>query len=115
MQLFFDDILKFCEKVDRYAASSQSLHNDELVYDAILRNLELIGEAANRIPIEVQTQIPEVDWKSIRGFRNWIAHGYFRLSEDIIMDAIQQKVPELSIRLMEFRRDNESLFADVPA
>lgn len=83
-------ILRFTEGMDQ----TEFLAN-ELTRDAVLRNLEVVGEAAKHIPTDVRMAHGEVDWKRIIGFRSIVAHAYFGIDDDILWDIISTKIPEL--------------------
>ena len=68
---------------------------DGRTYDATLRNLELIGEAATHIPRAVRDAHPEIEWREIIATRNRVAHGYMGMDEDVIWDIIQTDIPNL--------------------
>ena len=94
---YIQDMIEFCEKILSYTDGlerSGFLVND-LIYDATLRNIELIGEAANRIPNEVREANPEIPWGDIVGTRNRLAHAYLHIDDDIIWSVIVDAVPEL--------------------
>jgi uncharacterized protein with HEPN domain len=63
--------------------------------DAVVRNLEIIGEAAKMIPDSIRVQYPNIEWKKISGLRDILAHHYFEVDLDIVWDIIQNKLPEL--------------------
>ena len=68
---------------------------DDRTYDATLRNLELIGEAATHVPSEVRKAHPDIPWYAIVGTRNRLAHGYLHMSDYVIWSIIQDAIPEL--------------------
>ena len=95
--LHVEDMIGFCERVLHYTAG---LDKDVFVaspmaYDATLRNLELIGEAAAQIPETVRDGHPEIPWRAIIGTRNRLAHAYLHIDDDIIWTLIVDAVPEL--------------------
>ncbi len=80
---YLDDMIGCSEKVVAYTAGLQqdAFLADDLIYDATLRNLELIGEAATHIPEAVRTANPQIPWRLIVAIRNRLVHGYATLVE----------------------------------
>jgi uncharacterized protein with HEPN domain len=66
----------------------------------VLRNLEVIGETAKRLPEDIRHGVPTIEWRKIAGLRDIIAHGYFGVDHDILWNVVAEKVPEL-LREME--------------
>jgi uncharacterized protein with HEPN domain len=95
--LYQDDMRAAAGKVVRYAAGLDrfGFASNELVRDAVLRNLEIIGEAAKHIPPAARAKLPDVDWRRIIGFRDVVAHAYFGIDDAILWDIVSVKVPEL--------------------
>lgn len=96
-RLYADDIIEACEKIRRYVAGMtyDSFAADELKYDAVIRNLEIIGEAAGKLPKEVTARAPRIPWRLICDMRNVLAHAYFGVSLKIVWDTATTQVNEL--------------------
>ena len=91
------DMIEFSDKVLSYTNGMDhaTFVADGRTYDATLRNLELIGEAATHVPRTVREQHPEIQWRQIIATRNRVAHGYLGIDEDVIWDIIRTDVPNL--------------------
>lgn len=94
---YVTDMIQFAEKVMAYTRGMDQSRfiADTQAYDATLRNLELIGEAATRIPSTIRDAHSDIPWRSIVGTRNRLAHGYMRVDDDLVWDIIQNDVPTL--------------------
>ena len=96
-QLYLEDMLESCQRILRYTnrfTVEQFIQND-LVYDAVLRNIEIIGEAAKHIPDDIQQEHAEIDWRRIAGMRDIVAHHYFSIHNEIVWDVVTNKIPIL--------------------
>ena len=78
-RFYLEDILESCRRIIHYTAdlSFDQFVENNLVYDAVLRNIEIIGEAVKQVPIEICDQYPTVEWRRIAGMRDIVAHHYF--------------------------------------
>jgi uncharacterized protein with HEPN domain len=96
-KVYLDDILQAITRVRAYTTefSAADLVNDTKTFDAVIRNLEVIGEAVKAIPQAVRLQHSEVDWKRMAGLRDILIHRYFGVDAQIIWDVIQNKLPIL--------------------
>jgi len=72
-----------------------------MAFEAIVRQIEIIGEAAGHIPEAIQTQAPGIPWANLIGMRNRLIHGYFAVHPDIVWSVVHDKLPAL---LPEFRK-----------
>jgi uncharacterized protein with HEPN domain len=79
---------------------------DELHFDAVLRNLEIIGEAVKHVPEETRQKYPQVKWRKIAGFRDVVAHNYFGVSDEIVWDVIENIIPDLLKQVREILKEN---------
>ncbi len=94
---YIDDILNSIEKIESYTENMtfEDFLEDDLVQDAVIRNLELIGEAVKNIPENIKAKNPSVDWKSIAGLRDILIHAYFGVDNEIIWDVVENKLSTL--------------------
>ena len=92
------DILDAIEKTKRYTAGMtlETFRQDEKTIDAVIRNLEIIGEAASHIPKKLQEKYPDQAWMEMRGMRNIIVHEYFGVSLPIIWHTITHDLDPLA-------------------
>lgn len=97
VKLLLDDILTAIAKIERYVAGldREQFLNDEKSIDAVVRNLEIIGEATRQLPDEFTAQHLSIPWTQMAGLRNRIVHEYFGLDLDIIWEIIHHYLPEL--------------------
>lgn len=97
IRLYLQDILTACAKVQRYThgMSFEEFQNDERTYDAVVRNLEIIGESVKNIPPEIRLKYPRIDWRKIAGLRDILAHAYFSIEDEIIWDILLTKITPL--------------------
>jgi uncharacterized protein with HEPN domain len=98
--LLVSDILESAYKFLDYTAglSFEDFTKDSKTVDAVIRNFEIIGEAANRLPDEFKDRFPEIDW-SIRGFRNRITHDYFGIDYSIVWVIKEKFLPQMISQL----------------
>ncbi len=95
--LYVHDMLQACERVTSYTAGMNQAEflSDRRTYDATLRNLELVGEAATRIPEVVRDSHADIPWRDIIAARNRIIHGYLGIDDDLIWVIVSRSVPDL--------------------
>ena len=103
------DMLAACEKVMSYTngMDQAAFVADESTYDATLRNLGIIGEAATRIPDSVREAHEEIPWRAMIGTRNRIIHGYLGIDDDVIWSLVRDDIPELIRLLGAFSEETE--------
>ncbi|MEI8306579.1 MAG: DUF86 domain-containing protein [Chloroflexales bacterium] len=100
---YLEDVIVFAEKVLAYTAhrDQAGFVASELHYDATLRNLELIGEAATHIPSTVRDANPQIPWRLIIATRNRLIHAYLGIDNDTLWSIIQDDIPVLLPLLRE--------------
>jgi uncharacterized protein with HEPN domain len=101
-RFYIADMIAFASNALSYTGglSKAEFVADTRTYDATLRNLELIGEAARNIPEEVRSAHPEIPWRMIIAMRNRLIHAYLGIDDDTIWSIIQDDLPEL-LRALE--------------
>ena len=106
-ELFLGDMLEAARRVIRYTAGREleGLLADEMAYDATLRNLEVLGEAAKKIPEMICRRHPDVDWRGIAGLRDVVAHAYFALDDATLWRIVRSDIPRLLEQLERVERD----------
>ena len=94
-------ILEYVEDV----RSLDDLISDSRTYDAVMMNFILIGESCSRMSDDLKDKLPKIDWRAIKGFRNFLAHDYFGVDKNILWAAIQFNLPELKVELQKMVMD----------
>ena len=96
-KLYCSDILASISKIQKYTRgfTLEKFRNNTLVSDAVIRNLEIIGESAKKLPDAVKSSHPDIEWKKIAGMRDILIHEYFGVDYEIVWDIVKEKLPEL--------------------
>jgi uncharacterized protein with HEPN domain len=87
-------IEKFC-----YGIDIEAFGKDEMIQSAVIRQLEIIGEATANISDDLRSQYDEIPWRNIKGFRNVMVHEYFRMDIPLVWEAIRFDLPDLKINV----------------
>jgi uncharacterized protein with HEPN domain len=105
--LYVQDMVACCDHVLSYTEglSREAFDERGMVFDAVVRNLELLGEAARQLPEEIRERAPGIEWRKLIDLRNILIHGYFGVNEDILWDLIQNKVGPLRTALLALNQE----------
>jgi uncharacterized protein with HEPN domain len=103
--LYIDDMIEACQRVMQYSAGldRDGLSEGTMITDAIVRNLEILGEAAKSVPADVRTLESDVPWRRIAGLRDVLSHAYFSIDLDIVWNVIAVELPSLLPQLRRLR------------
>jgi len=93
------DMLLAARKIMKYAqgVDSERFEQDEILQDAIMRRIQIIGEAARKVSLEFKEDHPEIPWNEIIGIRNKLIHEYFRIISEKVWEAVEKDIPNLII------------------
>ncbi|MGZ5255770.1 MAG: HepT-like ribonuclease domain-containing protein [Flavitalea sp.] len=105
--LLIGDIIDSAKKIQEYTAGQtfDEFIKDGKTVDAVIRNFEIIGEAANRLPDDFKDRFPHIEWHLIRGFRNRIVHHYFGIDHSIVWVTINTFLPGMIRQLQSLSND----------
>ncbi len=94
-KMFIEDIITAINKIQTYIKNMdyETFSKNDMVLDAVLRNLEIIGEASKNIPERIRTKYSEIPWKKMIGLRNVVIHEYFGIDTTIIWKIITENLP----------------------
>lgn len=95
--LYLVDIAQAAQTVNSWMqARGETWDADDLLRNAVLRQLSIVGEAASCLPLEVREKMPTVPWRRIRGFRNHIVHAYFSIDWEVVREVAQNDLPSMA-------------------
>jgi len=96
IQVSVERILKATAMLDQAGFES-----DVIIQDAVIRNFEVVGEAAKNLSAEIRSKNPDVDWQGMNGFRNFLIHVYFGVDLGILWNIIQHDIPILDRQIKQ--------------
>jgi uncharacterized protein with HEPN domain len=101
--LYLHHMLERCQRIGRFiAGGKESFMAAEALQDAVIRNIEVIGEAAKRVSPASRSALAELDWKRICGMRDVLIHDYIGVDLEQVWAVASTRVPELSLALQRF-------------
>ncbi len=97
IELYVSDIKQAIGKIEKFTIKMDKkiFETDEKTIDAVVRNLEIIGEAVNNLPTSFQLKHKDIPWQKMVGMRNKIIHEYFGVDWEILWQTIKEDMPEL--------------------
>lgn len=97
-------ILAAIERIKRYVQGKtfEDMLADDMMYYAVVKNIEMIGEAANMLTHDFQSAHPETPWKMVRGMRNYIVHEYFQIDNTVVWDVVSHELDLLKKQIESY-------------
>ena len=103
VRVFLEDILESIEKIEEYTANvdEDEFYENTFIQDAVLRRLEIIGEAVKNIPNDFRAKYPDIPWRQIAGMRDILIHAYFGVNLRRVWKVIKEDLPELKLKILK--------------
>ena len=105
--LYLQDVVVAADRVASYVegVTRDEFEADQMRLDAVIRNLQVIGEAVKKIPDSIQKGYPSIPWHEIAGLRNRVTHVYFDVDINIIWDVVQFELPTLKTQIQRILKE----------
>ena len=102
-------IILAIDRVLRYVNGKryEDLVADDMMYYAVVKNIEIIGEAANMLTHDFISSHTETPWKMVRGMRNYIVHEYFQIDDEVVWDVVTNNLPELREQVARYIKETD--------
>ena len=103
------DIQAAAQRIAAYTAGMtyDAFLGDTKTQDAVVRNLEIIGEATKNLSVELRAKYPDLPWKGMVGVRDRLIHDYFGVNLDIVWQIITAELPEVAVKVEAMKQDNK--------
>ena len=110
VKVFLEDILESIEKIEEYTANidEEDFYENTIIQDAVLRRLEIIGEAVKNIPDDFREKYPDIPWRQIAGMRDVLIHAYFGVNLRRVWKVAVENIPDLKFKIVRILSEMEA-------
>ena len=107
-QTYFEDMLSYGAEAIEFLGASDATHlvTDKRTQYALIRAVEIVGEAASKVSVEARTELPDLPWRRIVGMRNTLIHGYRGMDLDLLVEVVRDHLPNLVSQLERLLGDD---------
>jgi uncharacterized protein with HEPN domain len=104
-----EHIIAAIERVERYVKdkSYEDLLSDDMMFYAVVKNIEMMGEATNMLTEEFQSAHPQTPWKMVKGMRNYIVHEYFQIDDIVVWDVVTKELQPLRKQIEQYLTETD--------
>ena len=104
-----EHMLQAIERIQRYIAGKtfENFITDDMMYYAVVKNIEILGEASNMLTEEFRGSHPQTPWKLVNGMRNYIVHEYFQVDNNVVWDVITRDLPVLKQQVTDYIKEEK--------
>ncbi len=105
-----EHILQSIQRINRYVEGKDfdDFVKDDMMYYAVVKNIEILGEASNMLTEEFRSKHPDTPWKLVSGMRNYIVHEYFQVDNNVVWDVVTHDLPSLEQQVTVYLHEFES-------
>lgn len=108
--VYIQDVLDAIRRIEEYLedTSLDEFRNDRKTFDAVVRNIEIVGEAIKRVPESTTSKYPHIAWRKAAGMRDVLIHDYPDIVIDIVWATVKEHLPEFKNQLLEVKKDMQA-------
>lgn len=104
-KIYLEHIIECIDKIERFLDARNSIKDQEIVDDAIVRNLQIMSESTQKLSDNIKLSVHDIPWRDISDFRNKLVHDYLGIDLEIIYDVINNEIPKLKKNVINILKE----------